>query len=62
MDLVPEGAVYKVDFMFVCQTVETGLFITQLADGIMGMAMAQDTLLTTLLLARKVLVSHNSYS
>lgn len=43
-DLIPKGDDYKVDFMFGCQTSETGLFKTQLADGIMGMSMSPDTL------------------
>ena len=41
----PVDRSYAIDFTFGCQTSETGLFIKQLADGIMGMA-ANDATLT----------------
>jgi len=40
----PEASAFAMDFMFGCQTTETGLFRTQQEDGIMGMMMAEDTL------------------
>ena len=40
---VPKGASYALDLTFACQTSETGLFRTQLADGIMGMSMGDST-------------------
>ena len=40
----PFNTLLSVDFQFACQTYETGLFRTQLADGIMGMSISEDTL------------------
>jgi len=52
-DLVGRGSNYSVKFTFGCQTSETGLFRTQLADGIMGMSMSEDVL-PSQLFAQKV--------
>jgi hypothetical protein len=52
-DLVQRGSNYSVAFTFGCQTSETGLFRTQLADGIMGMSMSEDVL-PSQLFAQKV--------
>jgi len=41
---VATGASYSVNFGFACQTFETGLFRTQLEEGIMGMAISENTL------------------
>ena len=42
--LNPINNSFKTDFMFGCQMKETGLFVTQLADGIMGMSAHPSTL------------------
>jgi Xylanase inhibitor N-terminal len=39
-----EHGAYAVDFMFGCISSQTGLFNTQLADGIMGMSASEYTL------------------
>jgi hypothetical protein len=40
----PKDEKYSIEFMFGCQTSMTGLFVTQLADGIIGMAAHPATL------------------
>ena len=42
--LNPINNSFKTDFLFGCQVKETGLFVTQLADGIMGMSAHPSTL------------------
>jgi len=42
--LNPINNAFKTDFLFGCQVEETGLFVTQLADGIMGMSAHPSTL------------------
>ena len=45
---VPAGQRYAVNLTFGCQSSVTGLFKQQLADGIMGMSIAQDTYISLL--------------
>lgn len=40
----PLNQQFAIPFMFGCQTTESGLFVTQLADGIMGMSAHESTL------------------
>jgi hypothetical protein len=44
IDLIPDAPSYSIPFTFACQTAMTGLFRSQLADGILGLADAEDTL------------------
>jgi hypothetical protein len=46
--MVPKASDYSTNFQFACLTSETGLFRSQLADGIMGMSNAEDTLVPQL--------------
>jgi hypothetical protein len=48
----PSSQSYAIPFMFGCQTSENGLFVTQLADGIMGMS-AHDMTITKQLYDQK---------
>jgi hypothetical protein len=62
----PEDAVnpinnsFKTDFLFGCQVKETGLFVTQLADGIMGMSAHPSTLPKVMYDQEKL--EHNMFS
>lgn len=51
---------YAVPFMFGCQISENGLFVTQLADGIMGMSAHQSTLPKRLYDKKKI--EHNMFA
>lgn len=42
--MLPGGDAFAVDFSFGCQTKETGLFRSQLADGILGLSRGDNTL------------------
>jgi hypothetical protein len=58
--LNPVNNAFKTDFLFGCQTKETGLFVTQLADGIMGMSAHPSTLPRVMFDQGKL--SHNMFS
>jgi len=51
---------YAIPFMFGCQISENGLFVTQLADGIMGMSAHQSTLPKRLF--DKKMIEHNMFA
>jgi len=51
---------YAVPFMFGCQISENGLFVTQLADGIMGMSAHQSTLPKRMFDRKKI--EHNMFA
>ena len=56
----PTDQKYAIDFMFGCMTKVNGLFLTQLADGIMGMSAHEATL--TKQLWNKGVLEHNMFA
>jgi hypothetical protein len=56
----PKNQEFTIPFMFGCQTSETGLFVTQLADGIMGMSAHESTLPKRLFDLNKI--EHNMFA
>ena len=45
---MPGAQRWSIEYPFACQTSETGLFKSQLADGIMGISNSEDTLMPLL--------------
>jgi len=58
--LDPSDRAFSIPFMFGCQTSETGLFLTQLADGIMGMSAHEATLVKQMFNKKKL--RHNMFT
>jgi len=56
----PTNQQFAIPFMFGCQTTESGLFVTQLADGIMGMSAHESTLPKKLYDLEKI--DHNMFT